>query len=61
MITYGVGALKILNVIGGAHAECSPVLVISGAPGINSDRKGDSQPLIHHSVYQPGDFQTCMF
>ncbi|KAK1739807.1 indolepyruvate decarboxylase [Skeletonema marinoi] len=61
MITYGVGALKILNAVGGAHAECSPVLVISGAPGINSDRKGGSQPLIHHSVYQQGDFQTRMF
>ena len=30
MITYGVGALKIINAIGGAHAEYSPVLVISG-------------------------------
>eukprot|EP00985_Skeletonema_marinoi_P007373 scaffold3224_cov129-Skeletonema_marinoi.AAC.1 len=50
MITYGVGALKILNAVGGAYAECSPVLVISGAPGINSDGKGGSQPLIHHSV-----------
>ena len=48
---------QILNAIGGAHAECSPILVISGAPGINSDLKGDPQPLIHHSVYKDDDFQ----
>lgn len=53
--------LQILNAVGGAHAECSPVLVISGAPGINADRKADSQPLIHHSVYKHGDFQTRIF
>lgn len=63
MITYGVGALKILNAIGGAYAEYSPVLVISGAPGVNSDRGGgDDLRLIHHSVYKHEDsVQRRMF
>ena len=61
IITYGVGALKILNAIGGAHAECSPILVISGAPGINSDMKGNPNPLHHHTVYKGDDFQSRMF
>jgi indolepyruvate decarboxylase len=34
-VTYNVGALKICNSIAGAFAERSPVVVISGAPGLN--------------------------
>lgn len=46
-VTYGVGGLKLANSTAQAFAELSPVLVISGAPGI-SERKGD--PLLHHKV-----------
>ena len=31
-VTWGVGGLKVANPVGGAYAEESPVLVISGAP-----------------------------
>ncbi len=31
-VTYGVGALNVVNAFAGAHAESSPVVVISGAP-----------------------------
>jgi indolepyruvate decarboxylase len=46
-VTYCVGGLKIANTTAQAFAERSPVLVISGAPGI-AERKGD--PLLHHKV-----------
>ena len=44
-VTYGVGALNVVNAVAGAHAESSPVVVISGAPGVSEQRQ-DS--LIHH-------------
>lgn len=46
-VTYGVGGLSMCNSIAGAFAEKSPVVVISGAPGI-SERAND--PLLHHKV-----------
>ncbi|MFA7677364.1 MAG: thiamine pyrophosphate-dependent enzyme [Candidatus Omnitrophota bacterium] len=46
-VTYGVGGLKLANTTAQAFAELSPVLVISGAPGV-SERKGN--PLLHHKV-----------
>lgn len=46
-VTYGVGGLKLANTTAQAFAERSPVLVISGAPGV-SERRGD--PLLHHKV-----------
>ena len=46
-VTYGVGGLKLANTTAQAFAERSPVLIISGAPGI-SERKGP--PLLHHKV-----------
>ena len=46
-VTYGVGGLKLANSTAQAFAELSPVLVISGAPGM-SEREGD--PLLHHKV-----------
>jgi TPP-dependent 2-oxoacid decarboxylase len=46
-VTYGVGGLKLANSTAQAYAELSPVLVISGAPGI-SERKDDS--LLHHKI-----------
>ncbi len=46
-VTYGVGALSLANSIAGAYAEKSPVVLISGAPGIG-ERVND--PLLHHRV-----------
>jgi indolepyruvate decarboxylase len=46
-VTYCVGGLSIANSIAGAYAEKSPVVVISGAPGLK-ERTND--PLLHHKV-----------
>ena len=51
-VTYCVGGLKIVNPIAGAFAEKSPVVVISGAPGV---REREKNPLLHHKVR---DFET---
>ncbi|MEQ8634910.1 alpha-keto acid decarboxylase family protein [Gimesia maris] len=51
-VTYCVGGLSLCNSIAGAYAEKSPVIVISGAPGM-SERATD--PLLHHRVK---DFHT---
>ena len=51
-ITYGVGALKVINTTAQAYAEKSPVVVISGAPGISEQVRN---PLLHHKVR---DFNT---
>src|SRR5437660_7352472 len=46
-ITYCVGGLKVANTTAGAFAEKSPVVVISGAPGVKEREKN---PLLHHKV-----------
>src|SRR5438876_49618 len=46
-VTYCVGGLKVANTTAEAFAEKSPVVVISGAPGI---RERDKNPLLHHKV-----------
>jgi TPP-dependent 2-oxoacid decarboxylase len=51
-ITYCVGGLKVMNPTAGAFAEKSPVVVISGAPGVHEREKN---PLLHHKVR---DFDT---
>jgi len=51
-VTYCVGGLSVTNSTAGAYAEKSPVIVISGSPGI-AERHND--PLLHHKVR---DFQT---
>jgi TPP-dependent 2-oxoacid decarboxylase len=51
-ITYCVGGLKIVNTTAQAFAEKSPVIVISGAPGMNERKK---KALLHHKVK---DFDT---
>lgn len=51
-ITYCVGGLKVMNPVAGAFAEKSPVVVISGAPGMG---ERDRNPLLHHKVR---DFDT---
>ena len=56
-VTYGVGALNVVNAVAGAFAESSPVVVISGAPGLGEQRKN---PLIHHR-FGPFQFQKEIF
>ena len=51
-VTYCVGGLSLCNSIAGAFAEKSPIIVISGAPGMAERR---SNPLLHHRVR---DFAT---
>lgn len=53
-VTYCVGGLSVCNSIAGAFAEKSPVVVISGAPGLNERR---NNPLLHHKVRE---FRTQM-
>jgi indolepyruvate decarboxylase len=51
-VTYCVGGLSLCNSTAGAYAEKSPVVVISGSPGLR-ERSGNA--LLHHKVK---DFQT---
>lgn len=57
VVTYGVGALKLLNPVAGAYAERSPLLVISGAPGL---RESDEHALLHHRI-RASDTQERFF
>lgn len=47
LISYGVGSLSIVNAVGQAYAECSPMVVISGGPGVNERRR---YSYLHHKV-----------
>ena len=51
-VTYCVGGLSVCNSTAGAYAEKSPIVVISGAPGLSERKKG---ALLHHQVR---DFRT---
>jgi indolepyruvate decarboxylase len=51
-VTYCVGGLSLCNSIAGAYAEKSPVVVISGSPGLG---ERINNPLLHHKVR---DFHT---
>jgi indolepyruvate decarboxylase len=51
-VTYCVGGLSLCNSVAGAYAEKSPVVVISGSPGV---RERSGNPLLHHKVK---DFHT---
>ncbi|MFN9661168.1 MAG: thiamine pyrophosphate-dependent enzyme [Cyanobacteriota bacterium] len=57
VVTYGVGALKLLNPVAGAYAERSPLLVIRGAPGL---RDSDEHALLHHRI-RASDTQERFF
>ena len=46
-VTYTVGGLKVVNPVAQAFAERSPVVVISGAPGVAEQA---TNGLIHHRV-----------
>ncbi len=51
-VTYCVGGLSLCNSIAGAYAEKSPVVVLSGSPGVSERARN---PLLHHKVR---DFST---
>jgi len=51
-ITYCVGGFNILNAVAGAYAEKSPLIVVSGSPGMDERERS---PLLHHQVR---DFHT---
>ena len=46
-VTYCVGGLSVCNSVAGAFAEKSPVVVISGSPGLSERKSG---ALLHHMV-----------
>ena len=46
-VTYNVGALKVTNAVACAYAERSPMVVISGSPGMKERGEG---VLLHHMV-----------
>lgn len=46
-VTYCVGGLSVCNSIAGAYAEKSPVVMITGSPGL---RERVHHPLLHHMV-----------
>ncbi len=46
-VTYCVGGLSVCNSIAGAYAEKSPVVMITGSPGL---RERKHNPLLHHMV-----------
>lgn len=51
-VTYCVGGLNAINAVAGAYAEKSPLIAISGSPGL---RERAHSPLLHHAVR---DFHT---
>ncbi len=51
-VTYCVGGLSVCNSIAGAYAEKSPVVVLTGSPGLSERSTG---VLLHHMVR---DFRT---
>ncbi|MCX5768745.1 MAG: thiamine pyrophosphate-binding protein [Candidatus Hydrogenedentes bacterium] len=51
-VTYCVGGLSVLNAVAQAYAEESPLIVISGSPGLNERVRS---PFLHHRVK---DFDT---
>jgi indolepyruvate decarboxylase len=46
-VTYCVGGLSTCNSIAGAYAEKSPVILLSGSPGMSERARN---PLLHHKV-----------
>jgi indolepyruvate decarboxylase len=46
-VTYGAGALNMVNAVASAFAEKSPVVVLSGAPGKEEAKRG---LLLHHQA-----------
>ncbi len=46
-VTYGAGALNMINAVASAYAEKSPLVVLSGGPGTGESRSG---LLLHHQA-----------
>lgn len=46
-VTYGAGALNMVNAVASAFAEKSPLVILSGGPGKNDARSG---LLLHHQA-----------
>ncbi len=46
-VTYGAGALNMINSVAAAYAEKSPLVVLSGGPGLGESRSG---LLLHHQA-----------
>jgi len=52
LVTYAVGGFSVANAIACAYAEKSPVVLVSGAPGLRERIRGQ---LLHHMV---GGYET---
>ena len=46
-VTYGAGALNVVNAVAGAYAERSPLVVLAGCPG---EVEAHSGLVLHHQV-----------
>ena len=57
VVTYSVGASKVINAVQCAYAERSPLIVISGAPGVNER----SEPFLLHHMVRHFNSQKKMF
>jgi indolepyruvate decarboxylase len=57
VVTYGAGALNVVNAVAGAYAERSPVVVVAGAPGARERASGF---LLHHQA-RSVDTQSAVF
>ena len=57
VITWGAGAFNLVNPVAGAYAERSPLVVISGAPGISERASG----LTLHHMARAMDTQARVF
>ena len=57
VVTYSVGASKVINAVQCAYAERSPLIVISGAPGINERQ----EPFLLHHMVRNFNSQKKMF
>lgn len=57
VVTYGAGALNMVNAVAASYAEKVPMVVISGAPGANERRNGF---LLHHQT-RTLDSQMAIF
>ena len=47
VVTYGVGGLNMVNAVAGAYAEKSPLVILSGSPGVKERQERD---LLHHKI-----------
>lgn len=47
VVTYSVGGLNMVNAVAGAYAEKSPLVILSGGPGVQERQERN---LLHHKV-----------